>query len=152
MKKWPIFAVIFTLVLFAGTSGAQTQQDELSKEFPVVSVPYSVPDNDQQHFADVDFRFAWTNKAPFKIALQFVNRGYSTRKLKFAIKDVTSKKMVVLNPAHHSRFGTETLKANSTGAIWSGAVDNINDDFSLHVWDSDGEEFDKVAISIKDQQ
>jgi hypothetical protein len=125
---------------------------DLSKNYGIVSVPYSVPDNDKLHFQNVDFRFGWNNKEPYKIAIQFVNHGYSTRKLKFAIKDVTSKKMIILDPIHNSRFGTETLKANSVGIVWAGPIDNNQDSFSLRVWDSDGEEFDKVAISIKDQE
>jgi hypothetical protein len=143
----PLLAVIFCAgYLFSG------QEADLLKKYPIVSVYYSVPDNDQRNFADVVFRFGWSKKPTSKIAIQFVNRGYSDRKLKFAIKDVTSKKMVVLDTAHNSRFGTEMLKANSTGAIWSGLVDDINDKFSLRVWDSAGDEFDKVPICIKDQQ
>jgi hypothetical protein len=65
---------------------------------------------------------------------------------------VTTNKIVLLDSVHNVRFGTETLKANSTSAIWSGPVDNINDSFSLRVWSGDGDEFDKEPISIKDQQ
>lgn len=151
MKK-PFFAV-FLLIAFLGLGplGAEPQ-DELAQKYDVVSVTYSVPDNDQKHFTDVAFRFAWKNKKPYQIAVQFTNHGYADRKIKFAIKDVTKKKMILLDKEHNSRFGTEMLKAGSVSAVWSGPVDNINDDFSLHVWDSDGDEFDKVAVSIKDQQ
>ena len=105
-----------------------------------------------ERIESVDFRFGWTSKAPFTIAIQFVNHAYANRKFKFAIKDVTSNKMIVLDTLHNSRFGSEALKANSVGIIWSGLVDNIRDNFSLRVWDSDGDEFDKVPISISDQK
>jgi hypothetical protein len=128
------------------------QVKDLSKNYKIVSVPYSVPDDDRRNFADVDFRFGWNNKAPYTIAIQFVNHGYATRKFKFAIKDVTVKKTVILDTVHNSRFGYETLKPNSKSNVWFGLVDNIKDSFSLRVWDSDGDEFDKVPISISDQQ
>jgi hypothetical protein len=60
--------------------------------------------------------------------------------------------MIILDSVRNSRFGSETLRANSESAIWSGPVSNAKDSFSLHVWDSDGDEFDKVPISISDQQ
>ena len=145
----PVFlliAIFFAKDLHAG------QGKDISKYYGLVSVPYSVPDNDRQHFADVNFRFGWKSKTPFKIAIQFVNHGYASRKFKFAIKDITSNKVVILDTVHNSRFGSENLKPSSVGMIWSGLVDNIKDSFSLHVWDSEGEEFDKVPISIKDQQ
>ncbi len=151
MNKLIFSTVLVTVILFTKDLYAQQVKD-LSKNYGIVSVPYSVPDNDKLHFQNVDFRFGWNNKEPYKIAIQFVNHGYSTRKLKFAIKDVTSKKMIILDPIHNSRFGTETLKANSVGIVWAGPIDNNQDSFSLRVWDSDGEEFDKVAISIKDQE
>lgn len=151
MKKIFFSILLLTLTFFAKDSHAQQAKD-LSKSYAVVSVPYSVPDNDKQNFADVYFRFGWTRKAPAKIAIQFTNHGYSSRKFRFAIKDVTTNKMVLLDAVHNSRFGSETLKANSVGPIWSGLVDNIKDSFSLRVWDGDGDEFDKVAISISDQQ
>lgn len=151
MKKTYFFVLCSVLILGANGLGAENK-DKLSAFCNTVSVYYSVPDNDQLNFSDVVFRFGWNNKPPDTIAIQFVNRSYSERKIKFAIKDVTTKKMVVLDAAHNSRFGTERLKANSIGAIWSGPVDNINDSFSLHVWNNDGDEFDKVPISVKDQQ
>jgi hypothetical protein len=151
MKKPILFFFLAGLSFFVSNIFA-APVDELSKKYKIVSVYYSVPDNDQQNFSDVVFRFAWTDKKNQTIAVQFVNRSYSDRKLKFAIKEVTSKKMVVLDPVHNSRFGSESLKANSTGKIWSGTIDNINDSFSLRVWDSAGDEFDKIPISYKDQQ
>ena len=151
MKKILFFA-LFSILVFCSGPLLCASVDELAKTFPVVSVYYSVPDNDQRNFADVVFRFGWNEKKPYKIAVQIVNRSYSERKIKFAIKDVSSKKMVVLDAARNSRFGTETMKPNSIGAIWSGPVDNVKDSFSLHVWNITGDEFDKVSISIKDQQ
>lgn len=151
MKKL-YFSALFLTVIFFSKEGYAQQVKDISKGCEIVSVPYSLPDNDELHFLDVTFRFGWNNKAPYTIAIQFINHGYSSRKFKFAIKDVTSNKTIILDTVHNSRFGSELLKANATGNIWSGVVDNIKDSFSLHVWDSDGDEFDKVPISIKDQQ
>lgn len=151
MNKPLVLGLLLTMFFGVQCTWADKAQD-LSKAYPVVSVYYSVPDNDQGNFADVVFRFAWTDKKPFKIAVQFVNHGYSDRKLKFAVKDAVSKKTVILDPVRRSPFGTETLKANSTGRVWSGSIDNPQDGFTLRVWDTNGDEFDKVPISIKDQQ
>jgi hypothetical protein len=151
MKNQYFFILILIVIFYSKNLLAQTVKD-ISKKYPIVSVPYTLPDNDQQNFTDVYFRFGWPAKSPYTIAVQFANHAYKTRKLKFAIKDVTANKMVLLDAVHNVRFGTETLKANSISAIWSGPVDNINDSFSLHVWSGDGDEFDKEPISIKDQQ
>jgi hypothetical protein len=150
--KNPILLFFLVSFTFFVTNSDAASVDELAKKYGIISVYYSVPDNDQQNFTDVVFRFAWPDKKPARIAIQFVNRAYADRKLKFAIKEVASKKMVLLDPVHNSRFGAEMLKANSVGTIWSGPVDNINDSFSLHVWNNAGDEFDKVPISIRDQQ
>jgi hypothetical protein len=151
MKKLIFFVLILTVFFCSKDSFAQPVKD-IAKYYEIVSVPYSVPDNDELHFSDIAFKFGWNDKAPYTIAIQFINHGYSSRKLKFAIKDVTSNKTIILDTIHNSRFGSELLKANATSNIWSGVVDNVKDSFSLHVWDSDGDEFDKVPISIKDQQ
>ena len=124
----------------------------LSKTFKIVSVSYSVPDNEQGNFVDVYFRFGWNDKSPYVIALQFANNGYVNRKIKFAIKDMTSQKMIPLDPVHKTIFASESLKSNGSGAIWSGPIENNKDSFSLHVWNSDGVEFVKVPISLKDQE
>jgi hypothetical protein len=149
-----LYLSILILIFGAKTLYAQTAQPvkNLAKYCEIVSVPYSVPDDDKQHFVDISFRFGWNAKAPSSIAVQFVNHGYTGIKFKFAIEDVTTKKMIILDSAHNSRFGSETLRANSESAIWSGPVTDTKDSFSLHVWDSDGDEFDKVPISISDQQ
>lgn len=151
MKKFSLSILLLTALMTSNNLGAK-ERNALAKNYSTVSVLYSVPDNAQQNFSDVYFRFGWNAKAPYKIALQFVNRSYSSRKLKFAIKDVTSKKMVVLDATRNTRFGLETLKANSEGALWSGPVDNVKDSFSLRVWNSDGDTLDTEPISIKDQQ
>jgi hypothetical protein len=143
---------MFLTVIFCSKEVYAQPVKDIAKKYPIISVPYTLPDNDQQNFAEVYFRFGWASKEPYTIAIQFANHAYQSHQFKFAIKDVTTNKMVLLDTAHNSRFGSENLKANSTGTIWSGTVDNINDSFSLHVWDSDGDEFDKVPISIKDQQ
>jgi hypothetical protein len=151
MKNLTLAISILAAFFCAKGLCAQAAKD-LSKACKTVSVPYSVPDNDKRNFADVYFSFGWNDKKPYTISVQFVNHGYANRKIKFAIKDVTAKKMVVVDRSHNARFGTETVKANSKGAIWSGTVEDIKDSFSLHVWDSEGNEFDKVAVSISDQQ
>lgn len=151
MKKIYL-SILFLALVFGEKSICAEQIEYITQNYGIVSVFYSCPDNDERNFSDVFFRFGWNDKKPFTIAIQFVNRAYADRKVKFAIKDVTSKKMVVLDPAHKSRFGTELLKSNSTGKIWSGPVDNINDSFILRVWNSAGDQLDKVPISIKDQQ
>jgi hypothetical protein len=151
MKKLYFPILLLILIIFVKALCAQEVKD-LSSYCEIVSVHYSLPDNDQQNFADVDFRFGWNSKAPETIAIQFVNRSYSIRKFKFAIKDVTSKKMILLDVVHNSRFGSEELKPNSESVVWSGPVNDIKDSFSLHVWNSNGDEFDKEPISIKDQQ
>ncbi|SRR5665213_717837 len=151
MKRQNSLVLILVLIFWVKALCAQEVKD-LSKYCEIVSVHYSLPDNDQQNFADVDFRFGWNSKTPATIGVQFVNRSYADRKFKFAIKDVTSKKIVILDKIHNSHFGSAALKANSESVIWSGSVDNINDSFSLHVWNANGDEFDKEPISIKDQR
>lgn len=151
MKNFFLFVLFLIVIFFEKSLYAQAVKD-LSKKYSIVSVPYTLPDNDQQNFADVYFRFGWPAKAPYSIAIQFANHAYKTIKFKFAIKDVTTNKTILIDTVHNSRFGIENLKANSTGAIWSGLVDNVNDSFSLRVWNSDGDELDKEPISIKDQQ
>jgi hypothetical protein len=147
------FSTLFLIAVFSAKELCAQQTKYLSKKYEKVSASYSVPDNDQQNFKDIDFKLGWNSKAPHVIAIQFVNHGYEKRKFKFAIEDVISKKMVILDTVHNSRFGSETLKANSQGVIWSGLVDSLKDSFSLHVWDSDGDEFDKEPIFLnkKDQ-
>ena len=151
MKRRYSLVLILVLIFCAKALCAQEVKD-LSKYYEIISVSHSVPDNEQQNFADVNFRFGWNSKGPAAIAIQFVNHSYSDRKFKFAIKDVTSKKTIILDKVHNSRFGSVVLKANSESAIWSGSVDNINDSFSLHVWSANGDEFDKEPISIKNRQ
>jgi hypothetical protein len=142
-----ILAVIFGMKKVCAQS-----INDIAKKYPIVSAPYTFTDNDQQNSSDVYFRFGWPPKAPYVIAVQFVNHGYRAQKFKFAIKDVTLNKMVILGVVHKSTSGYETLNPNAQGIIWSGSVDNINDSFSLHVWDDAGNEFDKVPISIKTQE
>ena len=146
------FLTLLLITIFGAKDLCAQPTKDLSKCYPIVSASYPVPDNAQQHFADVNFKFGWSNKVPYTIAIQFLNHSYVSLKFKFAIKDVTSKKMIVLDPVHNSRFGSEMLKENSPGVIWAGLVDNIKDSFSLHVWDSDGDEFVSDPVSIKDKK
>jgi lysophospholipase L1-like esterase len=142
------FLILFLMGTFCAKDSCAQEVKDISKDYAIFSVYYSVPDNEQHNFKDVNFRFGWTNKEPFRISVQFFNAGYVDVKLKFAIKNETSNQMIILDSIHNSRFGTETLKANSDGVIWSGPVDNIKDSFSLHVWNSDGDEFGQAPISI----
>jgi hypothetical protein len=151
LKKLLFFILFLTMVFDSKRVSAQSIND-IAKKYLIVSSPYPLMDNDQQNSSDVYFRFGWPAKAPYVIAIQFVNHGYNTQKFKFAIKDVTLNKMIILGTVHKSTSGYETLNPNAQGIIWSGPVDNINDSFSLHVWDSSGNEFDKVPISIKTQE
>jgi hypothetical protein len=152
MKKrfFPVF--LFFLVLFGNSLGAE-EVKAITKYFEVVSKYHPVSNVDQKDPNNlVYYRLGWNTKDSSTIAIQFANLGYGARKLKFAIKDVTSKKLVILDPIHRSRFGLEVLKAESNGKIWSGPIDNIRDGFSLRVWEDDGDEMDKETISIKDKQ
>jgi hypothetical protein len=148
MKSLYVQGLILTLVFYVHGLSAQTIKDPFKSQYGVVSLYCTVPDNDQHHFTDMYFRLGWNGKTPNTIAVQFVNHGYETRKFKFAVKDVTSKKMIVLDMAHNSRFGTETLKAGSEGAIWSGSVDDIKDGLSLHIWTSAGDDLEKAPMSL----
>jgi hypothetical protein len=151
MEKLFKLILCLMIVLITKTVSAQEVKD-LSKNYDIISVSYSVLDNDETRFPGVTFRFGWNKKVPYVIAVQFVNHGYDTQKFKFAIKDITMNKLVVLGTVHKSTSGYETLKPNSQGVVWSGPVDNVKDSFSLHVWDAGGNEFDKAPISVKDQQ
>ena len=153
MKKLYFPVLVLMTALCAKDLCAQEEKD-LSKYYGVVSKYYPVLDNKDKTDMNnlIYYRFGWNRKAPYTIAIQFANLGYGDRKLKFAVKDVTSKKMIVLDAVHQSRFGVELLKADSTGMIWSGPVANINDGFSLHVWEDGGEEMDKEPVSIKDKK
>lgn len=150
MKKLFKLVLFLVIVLITKTINAQEVKD-LSKDYDIISASYSVLVNDETRFPGVTFRFGWNKKEPYVIAVQFVNHGYDTQKFKFAIKDVTLNKLVVLGTVHKSTSGYEALKPNSPGIIWSGPVDNVKDSFSLHVWDGGGNEFDKAPISVKDQ-
>jgi hypothetical protein len=148
-----LYFVVILLGLAFSPQGLRSEQlDELSKAYNYVSVYYSMPDNDHLYFADVHFRFGWTAKKPYRIGVQFVNRDYGDKKIKFAIKDVTTNKMILLDPIHKSYFGAEMLKANSISSVWSGPINNVNDEFSLHVWNDEGDELDKAPISIKNKK
>ena len=147
MKKLYFSVLLLIAILCKKDLPAQGLQD-LSKGYQILSVFYNVPDNDQKNFDTVNFRYGWTSRAPYVIAVQFTNAGYADKKLKFAVKDTTSGQFVILDPVHNVFFGTETLKANSDGAIWTGPVDSLKDSFALRIWDSDGDAVDQEPISI----
>jgi hypothetical protein len=116
--------------------------------YPILSIFYNVPDDDQKDFEHLNFRYGWTSQAPYTIAVQFSNAGYDDKILKFAIKDVTLNKMVLIGKIHKSTAGYETLKANSDSVIWSGPIASLKDSFALRVWNSDRHSFDQAPISI----
>ena len=151
MKKLSISVLLLTMIFFTKDLYAQ-QENDLSKFYGKVSKYISILNDKNDLNKVVFYRIGWNGKTPNTIGIQFGNFGYADWKLKFAIKDVTSKKFIVLDTVHNSFFGTEMSKANSKGIIWSGVVDNINDGFSLHVWVGDGDEIDKEPVSIKDKK
>ncbi len=151
MRKLCFYGWLLASILCAQGLRAQEEKD-LSKIYEVVSQSAPVAADALKDFNNMIFyRFGWNRKGPPAIALQFVNFGYKDRKLKFAIKDVTSKKMVILDPAGKSPFATEDLKESSRSAIWSGPVDNIHHRFSLRVWEDDGDEIDEDPVSINEK-
>ncbi|HTA75827.1 MAG TPA: hypothetical protein VK791_01575 [bacterium] len=152
MKCVYILILLIAALCAAKDASAQTQTPTpnvkyLYKDYETISAPRAVPDNDQMNFDGVVFSFGWNKKAPYAIAVQFVNRGYEDRKMKFAIKDITAKKMIILDRVHNSAFGLEVLKQSSVGAIWAGPIDNPKNSFSLHVWDAKGNEFDAAPVT-----
>ena len=150
MQKINLYVLIFIFAFFGKLSYAQVDQD-IEKYCEVVSKYYSVSETGQKNFYKIEYRLGWNKKAPYKIAIQFINLGYEGKKIKFSITDLTSKKMVILDAVHNSRVVSETLNPASTGAIWSGQIDGIKDRLSLRVWDKDGNEIDKSPISIRNK-
>lgn len=88
--------------------------------YPILSPFYNVPGSTDERFTHLNFRFGWTDKAPYRIAVQFSNPAYRDQKIKFAIKDLTTDQSVLLDADHNAYFINETLRANSDGSIWSG--------------------------------
>ena len=137
------------LLALLGVRGLGAQEgNDLSKSYPILSVFYNVPDNDKKYFQAVNFRYGWTSQPPYQIAVQFSNPEYSDLKIKFAVKDVTSNQLILLDPTHQAFFGLETLKPLANGQIWSGPVDSLKDQFSLRAWNSDDDEMSQEPISI----
>src|ERR1700679_3978156 len=100
------FLILFLMGTLCAKDSCAQEVKDISKDYAIFSVYYSVPDNEQHNFKDVNFRFGWTNKEPFRISVQFFNAGYVDVKLKFAIKNETSNQMIILDSIHNSRFGT----------------------------------------------
>jgi hypothetical protein len=145
------FISVFFIGMFCFSSRADVLAQEaknISRSYRILSVYYAVPDNEKKYFDTINFRYGWADQAPYSIAIQFFNPGYNDRKLKFAIKDVTSGQMIMLDQVHNSNFGTENLKANSDGEIWAGQINSLKDTFSLRVWNADGDELEQAPISI----
>lgn len=172
MKKLYL-SVLLLILAFSAKNLCAQQEDDLSKHCGTVSKLMPVLNDQNDLNKIIAYKIGWNKAAaatpvltpsavttpsatpiitPATIAIQFSNMGYADWKLKFAVKDVTTKKMVVLDAVHNSGFGTEMLKANSKGIVWSGPVDNINDSFSVRVWIGDGDEIDKDPISLKDKK
>lgn len=142
------FSVLFLFIVFCAKNLCAQNNQDLSTNYQILSVFYNIPGKDQSNFDAVNFRYGWTNQTPYTIAIQFTNAGYSDQKIKFAIKDITSNQTILIDPIHNSYFATETLKANSNGAIWSGEVKDLKDLFALRVWDSNGNAFNQTPVSI----
>ncbi len=139
MKKLQL-ALFALLVLVGSQSWATRQVNELEKNYPVLSAFYPVPDNEKKQFKDVYFRLGWKARKPYRIAVQFTNQSYKTVPLKFALKDVTTQKMVILDKGKNTAVGAETLGSISEGALWSALIQDKKDHFILRVWDKDGSE------------
>ncbi len=120
----------------------------LEDVFPIISPSYNLPGSDDTRFQHLNFRFGWTDKAPFQIAVQISNPTYGDQKIKFAVKDLTTSQSVLLDPDHNAYFINETLRPNSEGNIWSGEVKSLSDEFALKVWDANGDSFQKDPITI----
>lgn len=146
--KFCYFAILLLTVIFATKNMCAQELKPLSKVYGIVSEPYAIPDDDQPDFKDIAYRFGWKRKSPCSIGIQFINSGYVDRTIKFAIQDISLNQMIILDPVHNSRFGSETIKANSYSVIWSGPVDNIKDNFLLRIWNSNGDKFDQAPVSI----
>jgi hypothetical protein len=147
MKKLH-FSILLSILFICMKQLHAQDVSNLQNIYPILSMFYNVPDDDQKDFEHLNFRYGWTSQAPYTIAVQFSNAGYDDKTFKFAIKDVTLNKMVVLGKLHKSTAGYETLKANSDGTIWSGSITSLNDSFALRVWNSDGKSLDQAPISI----
>jgi len=151
MKK-PMITILFLALLLGAKSMDAQQADVFPKEYTKVTkfLPAAVNNKPTQEML-VFYRMGWNSKAPASIAIQFANLGYTDWKLKFAVKDVVTKKTVLLDKEHNSTFGTELLKGNTKSTIWVAPVDNIKDGYSVRVWIGEGDEIDLATVSIKDK-
>lgn len=151
MKK-KIFFLLFLVPALLSRGADADEVKDLSKDCEKVSKFMPLLDNPPKDLNNmIYYQWGWNGKKPATINVQFRNLGYGDHKIKFTIKDVAAKKLVVLDPVRNSNFGSETLKPDSKGAIWSGKVSNIKDGFSLSVWDGgDGEAVVKKPISLGD--
>ncbi len=142
-------SVFFLLTIFLIAPMAPCQESPYIEDtYPILSPFYNVPGSTDERFTHLNFRFGWTDKAPYRIAVQFSNPAYRDQKIKFAIKDLTTDQSVLLDADHNAYFINETLRANSDGSIWSGEVRNLSDAFALKVWDSEGDSFQQTPVTI----
>ncbi len=133
----------------AGLSSAQVDQD-IGKACDVVSAYFPVAGKAAPPLDKLEYRLGWNKKPPYRISVQFTNLGYAGLKIRFALRDVTSKKALVLDAARNSPVVTENVGPASAGAVWSGRLDNLHDRCSLRVWDMDGGEWGEKPVGLQD--
>ncbi len=145
-KSHLLFLICTALLSVPVARGQESQK--LEDLYPILSPSYNVPGSDETHFPHLNFRFAWTNAAPLKIAIQLANPTYGDQKIKFAIKDLTTGQTVQLDEEHNAYFINETLHPNQEGSIWFGDVNSLSDQFALKVWDNDGDAFQQEPVTL----
>jgi hypothetical protein len=139
-----LLLAIFLIAPMAPCQEAQT----IEESYPILSPFYNVPGSTAERFNHLNFRYGWTDKDPYRIAVQISNPSYGEQKIKFAIKDLTTNQLVLLDEEHNAYFINETLPASMDGKIWSGEVQSLSDAYALKVWDSDGDSFQQAPVRI----
>jgi hypothetical protein len=123
----------------------QEQPSLNTADYQIFSPFYEAPSTVGGHLR---YRYAWTNFEPYRMAVQFINEGTQDESVRFAIRDSNYEQNLLLDEGHNLYFATETLKAHSEGKVWSGAVRNYKDSFSLKLWTPQGEAQDQEPVSV----
>ncbi len=139
--------MLLTIFLFAPMAPCQ-EAKYIENLYPILSPVYKVPGSTDERWTHLNFKFGWTDKAPFRIAVQISNPSYRDQKINFAVKDLTTNQSVLLDEDHNVYFINETLPANLDGSLWSGEVRNLTDAFALKVWDSEGDSYLQTPVTI----
>src|SRR5690348_13792409 len=112
MSKWSLMGGALLAGLCATLALAQVDQD-IESLCDLVSAYLPVAKEDAPAFDKLDYRLGWNQKPPYRIFVQFTNLGYAGRKIRFALRDVTSKKQMVLDAAHRSHIVAENVSPAS---------------------------------------